>query len=136
MRSKFEKDIREDLKTRGVKTFYEPLKVPYILDLNYIPDFVLGCSKKPHSLKDLPKGAIILETKGFLDHEDRRKLLAVKAQYPDLDLRLVFMQNNYVYKNRKGKRRTKDCEDLRYLQWAEQNGFKAAVGRVPNDWIL
>ncbi len=106
------------------------------MELNYIPDFILGCTKKPHSLEDLPKGAIILELKGFLDHEDRRKLLAVKAQYPDLDLRLVFMQNNYVYKNRKGKRRTKDCEDLRYLQWAEQNGFKACVGKVPDAWII
>ena len=135
MKSDFERDTRADLKKRGVKAFYEPLKVPYTLELNYIPDFIIGCDKKPTCLEDLPKGAIILELKGYLDADDRRKLLAVKAQHPNLDLRLVFMNNSFVYKNRKDKRRDKDSTDIRYKEWAEKHGFMVAIGLVPEAWI-
>lgn len=133
MKSDFERDTKADLKARGIKVFYEPVAIPYILESTYTPDFVLS-NKKPMSLDDL-KGKIIVETKGFLKYDDRRKLLAVKKQYPDLDLRLIFMNNSFVYKNRKGTRRTTESKDMRYLEWAEKHGFIAAVGKVPEDWI-
>src|ERR1051326_3234886 len=43
----------------------------------YKPDFVL------------PNG-IIVEGKGIFEADDREKMLLIKDQYPDLDIRLVF----------------------------------------------
>ena len=55
----------------GVTYEYESTIVPYIIQHNYTPDFLL------------PSG-IFLECKGYWDAEDRRKIKAVKKQNPDL----------------------------------------------------
>jgi len=76
-RSGLEEKVADLLCNLGVKYEYESTKVPYVLQCNYTPDFLL------------PNG-IYLETKGHLTEEDRRKMKAVKAANPDLDIRFVF----------------------------------------------
>ena len=68
-RSGLEEKVSDLLLELGVKYEYESTKVPYILECNYTPDFLL------------PNG-VFLETKGHLSEEDRRKMKAVKKRTP------------------------------------------------------
>jgi hypothetical protein len=112
----------------GIKFEYEPEKIEYRRTVVrgickcgnervqqrrwYIPDFVL-------------ENGIRLECKGRLTSQDRAKLMAVKEQHPELDLRMVFGANNKINKN-KAKR---------YMQWAAENKIKASVLVVPDSWM-
>jgi hypothetical protein len=78
-RSKFEASVAASLKARGLQFGYEVQALSYTISAVYTPDFVL------------PNG-VIVETKGLLDSDDRRKMVAVKAQHPELDIRLCFMR--------------------------------------------
>lgn len=75
---------------------------------------------------DFKVGDIRIECKGRLTADDRKKLLLVKEQHPEIDLRLVFM-----YPNNKLTARSK----TRYWEWAEKNGFKWADKGVPKEWL-
>jgi hypothetical protein len=95
---------------------YEPEKVPYIIPESkhtYRYDFRLGRS-------------LIVETKGLFTAEDRKKMVLVHAQHPELDIRFVFSSAN--------KRLSKKSPTT-YAKWAEDHGFKWAHKRVPQAWI-
>ena len=113
-RSKLEAQIASHLTRGGVQFGYESMSFPYVKECRYTPDFFL------------PTG-IIIEAKGWFRSEDRSKLLAVKAQNPGLDIRLVFQNaKNRLNKNSKTS----------YADWATKHGFKFADGgRIPADWI-
>lgn len=98
----------EKLKHNGIKYKYEPDKFTYqIKEQSYTPDF--KCN-----------GPIYLEYKGKFDASTRKKMLAVKAHNPQLDIRLVFENpNNFI---RKKKRPDENVS--RNWEWAEKNGFK------------
>ena len=114
MRSKLEEKVAQLLNELGVSFEYESTKVPYILQCNYTPDFLL------------PNG-VYLETKGHLTPEDRRKMLAVKKNNPDLDIRFVF-QAPY---NRIEKR-----SKTTYAAWCEKHDFKwCAYHSIPIEWL-
>ena len=92
----------------------ESTKVPYQLQCNYTPDFIL-------------RNGVYLETKGHLTEEDRRKMKAVKKANPDLDIRFVFQAP--TNKIRKGSKTS-------YASWAEKNGFKwCAYHSIPIEWL-
>jgi hypothetical protein len=110
-RSGFERTISTNLKSRKVPFSYETLKIPYTLGGHYIPDFVLD-------------NGIILEAKGVLSVEDKRKMIAVKAQHPELDIRFIFMAPNNKIP------RTKQT----HAQWAERHGFPWCDSEIPEDW--
>lgn len=113
-RSKLEKRVADLLSQLGVSFEYESTKVPYQLQCNYTPDFLL------------PNG-IYLEVKGRLTTEDRRKMRAVKELHPNLDVRFVFQSPyNKLYKGSK----------TTYAQWAEKHGFPhCAFHSIPLDWL-
>lgn len=112
MRSKFEKNVAKLFKKAKVAFEYEPTKVSYFIEAVYTPDFKIG--------------DIYIETKGFFKPEDRRKMIAVKQQHPELDIRMWFMQDNYLTKAKKTK----------YSDWAKKNGFKYHVGLTfPKKWF-
>lgn len=100
----------------GIKPNYEPIKIAFTepaKDRSYKPDFVL------------PNG-IIIETKGRLTTDDRKKHLLVREQHPELDIRFVFQTaNNYL---RRGSPTT-------YADWCNKNGFKFAEKFIPQEWI-
>ena len=114
MRSKLEEKVAQLLKELGISFEYESTKVPYILQCNYTPDFLL------------PNG-IYLETKGLFSPEDRRKMVAVKKNNPDLDIRMVFQAPfNKIEKRSK----------TTYAQWCDKNGFKwCSFTSIPIDWL-
>ena len=114
-RSKLEKQVADLLDTVGASYEYETHKVAYTIMHHYNPDFIL------------PNG-IMLETKGYWDSEDRRKILAVVRDNPDLDLRMVF-QAPFNKISKKSK--------TTYAQWCEKHGILwAAVHAIPIDWLI
>ena len=114
-RSKFEAGIAATLLKKKVAFSYESLDLKYIISSTYKPDFILS------------QNGIIIETKGYLSKEDRRKMLAVKAANPSLDIRFCFQ--NAKTKLSRGKKRS-----LSYGQWATKNGFLWCDKTIPSDW--
>lgn len=114
LRSGFERTLTVQMKRLNVVYEYEPIKLPYVLERNYVPDFYL------------PKQNIYIEAKGKLTPEDRSKMIAVKKAHPELDIRFVFM--------RAENKLTKASKQT-YATWAEKNGFPWADGEVPKAWL-
>ncbi len=110
------KILRASLKTLGIKIEYETEMLTCIIIKEYKPDFIitLASGKK-----------IYIETKGYFPYEDQVKMLGVKRANPRKDIRLVFQKDNKI---RKGSKMT-------YTDWARNNGFKYAVGSVPEGWL-
>ena len=82
-RSGLESSNAQLLEREKVPVIYEQFKLRYVVPQSfhtYTPDFML------------PNG-IIVETKGIWDAKDRAKMLLVRAQYPDLDIRMVFTRS-------------------------------------------
>ncbi len=114
-RSKFEAGIAATLLKKKMAFSYESLDLKYVIRGTYKPDFILS------------QNGIIIETKGYLSPEDRRKMVAVKAANPSLDIRFCFQ--NAKTKLSRGKKRS-----LSYGQWATKNGFPWCDKTIPADW--
>jgi predicted nuclease of restriction endonuclease-like RecB superfamily len=114
-RSKFEESIANLLEGLGVSYEYESTKVPYTIQHNYNPDFALP-------------NHVYLEAKGYWDPKDRRKVLAVKRDNPDLDLRMVF-QAPFNKISKKSK--------TTYAQWCERHDIPwTSYHDIPLDWLI
>ncbi len=108
LRNTFERKIESQLKKAKVSYTYETAKIPYVLARHYIPDFIITT----------PTGVVYIETKGHLRREDKAKLVAVKRQHPEIDLRIVFY----------AKKKTQ-------IKWAEKCGFRYAFETIPKEWL-
>lgn len=115
-RSQLERDFAKNLKKRSVNFDYESIKIPYVIHHDYHPDFII--EKQDGSL-------MILEAKGYLNSDDRRKMLAVKECNPHLDIRFIFQDSSK--KIRKGSKTT-------YGDWSKKNGFPFADKTLPAVW--
>ena len=114
-RSKFEVRVAADLGKRKVDFQYEKVSFDYVPKIrNYTPDFYL------------PESKIYIETKGRLTTNDRVKHLLIKDQYPDLDIRFVF-----VNANNKISRTSKTT----YADWCDRHKFLWAESLVPREWL-
>ena len=89
-------------------------KVCYTIQHHYCPDFVLP-------------NHVYLEAKGYWAPADRRKILAVKKDNPDMDLRMVFQAPyNKINKNSK----------TTYAMWCEKHDIPwTAYHDIPIDWL-
>lgn len=82
----------------------------------YTPDFTIEHKGK----------RTYIEYKGVLDQATRKKMLLVRKQYPNLDIRIVFQRgNNKIYKGSK----------TTYMEWAKKHGFICADNEVPKSWF-
>ena len=114
-RSKLEEKVADLFVELDVKYEYETDKLPYNIPHYYYPDF------------KLPNG-IYLETKGYWDAADRRKILAVKKCNPDVDLRMVF-QSPYNKISKKSR--------TTYAQWCEKHDIPwTSFHNIPLDWLI
>ena len=112
-RSGLEEKVSKWLDRENVPYLYEVQKFDYVTSSRYCPDFFL------------PNG-VIIECKGFLKPSDRRKMIAVKQQHPELDIRFVFQRDNTLTKNSK----------TTYTMWAEKHGFPSCVfPHIPPEWL-
>ncbi|MBK8117428.1 MAG: endonuclease I [Candidatus Accumulibacter sp.] len=104
-RSKLEENFEYLLNDLEVKYKYEDTKLTYI-----VPE-----SKHTYLIDWSLPNNIYVETKGYLsDHKERSKYILIKEQYPNLDLRFVFMDCNKL------------CGGAKYSHgtWATKQGFK------------
>ena len=114
-RSKLEENIAKLLDGLGVSFQYESEKLGYTIEHSYTPDFVLP-------------NYTYLEAKGYWDPKDRRKILAVKKDNPDIDLRMVFQA---PYNKISKKSRTT------YAQWCDKHDIPwTSYKDIPIDWLV
>ena len=114
-RSKLEEDVASLLEGLGISYEYETEKLSYVIEHRYTPDFKLPNYK-------------YLEVKGYWDAEDRRKILAVKRDNPDIDLRMVF-QSPYNTISKKSK--------TTYAKWCEKHDIPwNSFTNIPLDWLI
>ena len=113
-KSKLEERIATLFVTLGVQYKYESEKIYYTIQHHYCPDFVLP-------------NHVYLEAKGYWAPADRRKILAVKKDNPDMDLRMVFQAPyNKINKNSK----------TTYAMWCEKHDIPwTAYHDIPIDWL-
>ena len=116
-RSKLEERIGEALALIG-SVEYEPDRLHFIqpaVARYYVPDFKLGDNN-------------YIEVKGRLTLEDRKKLLWVKEQHPNVVVRLIF--GNASNKLTKRSKTT-------YRDWAVTNGFDCIDSNepIPKHWF-
>jgi len=111
-RSQFESRVARSLKRQEVSYAYEKLDLPYTVTRKYKPDFVL-------------ENGIVIECKGYLDSADQRKMRAIKEQYPDLDIRMLFMKLDGKVQGSK----------MTNMQWCEKYDFPFAQEKIPKTWI-
>lgn len=112
-RSQLEERVAKSFDKQNIPYLYEAKGYTYTLESKYTPDFFLS-------------NGVILEVKGFFKPSDRRKMLAIKTQQPDLDIRFVFQRNNTLSKNSK----------TTYGDWAEKHGFPWCIyPHIPPNWL-
>jgi hypothetical protein len=122
VRSQFEFNLYKEIKSKlppGAKVFYEPDKIEYTLVKNYVPDFRI-------QLKD--GTSFYIEAKGLgraFDFNARQKMVAVKEQHPDKDVKIVFMSDGPLSK---GSR-------TRPSDWANKYGYEFSIKSVPTEWF-
>ena len=114
-RSKFELELAKVLANNKVKFEYESKKFLYVPKVRtYTPDFYL------------PDTNIFIEAKGHLDKADRVKMVLVKDQHKDLDIRFVFMNaRNRIYRGSK----------TTYADWCNRYDFVWAEKTIPTEWF-
>ena len=114
-RSKLEERVADLLDELKITYEYESSKVPYTIQHHYCPDFILP-------------NHVHLETKGYWDAKDRRKILAVKKDNPDLDLRMVF-QSPYNKISKSSK--------TTYAKWCERHSIPwCTFHSIPLEWLI
>lgn len=114
-RSGLEKQVGDQLDSKGMVYEYEKLTIPYRVEetRKYTPDFVLS-------------SGIVVETKGRWVTADRKKLKLIKQQYPHLDIRLVFSNPNA---------RISKASKTTYAKFAADHGFPYAKQFIPEAWL-
>lgn len=70
---------------------------------------------------------IYVESKGYFPYPERAKMVAVKEQHPDLDIRFVFYADS-PGKLGKGSK-------VKPSEWAVKYGFPFTIRDIPADWI-
>lgn len=120
-RSGLEREAARQLELAGCPFGYESEIIPYTKPAKaakYHPDLIL--TKKDGS-------KMYIEMKGRFVTEDRQKHLLLRAQYPEIDLRIVFQNANA---------KISKTSSTTYRKWAESKGIKFSdKGRIPKEWI-
>lgn len=105
------------------KVEYEAEKLPYTTEHYYLPDFKIVTKSGK---------TIYIETKGngrSFDGTVRQKMIAVKAQHPDKDIRILFYSDGQCGPKRK------DGSFMRQSDWARKNGFIFGIRQLPEEWF-
>lgn len=104
---------------KGFKAHYEKDTFSYTVeeDRTYTPDFRI----------ETKSGKVFyIEYKGVLDLETRKKMVRVRDQHPELDVRFVFQ---------KARNKIRKGSPTSYGMWCDQNGFKWADNCIPKGWL-
>lgn len=119
-RSGFEMQTAAYLEERGISFEFENHKLSYVVPsraAKYTPDFYVTTRSGK---------IIICETKGQFATADRQKMILVKQQHPDLDIRMVFSNWNS---------RISPKSKTTYKMWCEKHGYPCAHQTIPEVWL-
>ena len=119
-RNKLERDVGGQLAAAGIAFEYEGSWVRYAVparEAKYLPDFRVG--------------NVIIEAKGWFGRNgarERKKLVLLKEQHPELNIRIVFSDaRKPIYKG----------SPTTYSMWADTHGFiHSTKGVVPKQWLI
>jgi predicted nuclease of restriction endonuclease-like RecB superfamily len=127
--SLFEMEFAKDLIRRKIEFEYESYKLEYLLKVR--GGKCLDCASKDVVEKHiywpdfyLPKQGIFVETKGKFSPKDRNKILAVIKNNPGIDLRLIFMRDNWTTRTHNAK----------YSDWCKKNNVEYSFVFLPDVW--
>lgn len=132
--SLFELEFAKDLKKRGIHFHYEEYPIQYylepkrgkcvvcgsdeiLIEHTYWPDFLIQ--------NRVTNKEMYVETKGKFSAKDRTKIISVLRDNPWIDLRLIFMRDNWLTR----KHATK------YSDWCKQNKIKYSFLFLPDAWL-
>ena len=114
-RSGLEEQVAKLLSSLGISYGYETEKLSYTIEHDYTPDFILP-------------NYTYLEAKGYWSAADRRKILAVKKDNPEIDLRMVF-QSPYNKISKKSK--------TTYAKWCDKHDIPwTSYHNIPLEWLI
>jgi len=114
-RSGLEEQVAKLLSGLGISYGYETEKLSYTIEHDYTPDFILP-------------NYTYLEAKGYWSAADRRKILAVKKDNPEIDLRMVF-QSPYNKISKKSK--------TTYAKWCDKHDIPwTSYHNIPLEWLI
>lgn len=82
---------------------YEAVRLPYVMKHSYLPDWIDTAKKR------------IVEAKGRFPASDRTKMKAVREQYPDYEIIIVFQKPDAPIN--KGSKTTN-------AMWCDRHGIK------------
>jgi hypothetical protein len=119
-RSKLEKKLGEG-KLKDM--LYEPFRLSYTQEKEYVPDFV---NQTKH---------ILFEAKGFFrTSAEARKYVDVQASNPDWEIIFIFSDPDKPLPW--AKRRVTDGNRMTHGSWAEKNGFKYCTEfTIKKEWL-
>ncbi len=112
-----------DILPRKCVVEYEAEKIPYVTEHVYKPDFIIT---KADGSK------VYIETKGAgrsWTPTVMQKMLTVRDQHPDKDIRILF------YRDAEFGNRRKDGTRKKQSEWATEKKFKFAIKELPEEWI-
>lgn len=125
-RSQLEKKVADQLEAAGIPYDYEGEWVHYTVPerkAKYLPDFSIKGTR------------ILLEAKGRFGGfksdssgaQERQKILLLKEQHPELDIRIVFQDvRKPIYRGSKTS----------YKKWSEDHGITYSdKGVIPKEWM-
>lgn len=114
-RSKFEATVADQLRKKKVQFGYEDIRLDYKVPESkhyYKPDFNLS-------------NGLRIEVKGKFDADARKKMILIKEQHPNENIKLLFMRDQPI---RKGS-------ETFYSDWCRKYGYDFAFQNVPAEWL-
>lgn len=129
VKSRFEWEMYNKLKDalpKGATIEYEADKLPYVIEHMYTPDFTI-------TLRDGRK--FYIETKGNgrqFAGDVRQKMVAVRDQNPDADIRFIFYADGRIG----GSQKRKSGDYYRQSDWSNKNNFLFTIREIDEAWFL
>lgn len=117
LKSKFEQNVLEQLQALKIPVLYEADALQYVIPESihkYKPDW------------KLPNGKYI-ESKGIFDVADRKKILLLKEQRPDIVIYMLFYN---------ARQRIRKTSKTTYADWCDKNGIEWSHREIKKEWLL
>ena len=122
-RSRLEKQMGQFLTQLGVPFAFEPHRIPFKKEHQYLPDFFL----EGYGFYIETKGRFVsTDRRKHKEIVDRKKHLLIKEQHPEIDIRFAFQNPNAKL----SKKSRTSCG-----QWCDRHGFKWCGRKVPPSWF-
>ena len=132
-KSNFEYLISVDLNNRGIPFLYEPTSFEYYTKV--YQSHCVDCGSNDVFQRHwytpdwyLPSSDIYVESKGKQTAKDRKILQSMKEDHPEITIKVLLQQNNWVTKAKK----------QRYGDWLDKNEIEwvaSAKGLIPEEWV-